>query len=62
MTTLFICKTVDSRYKRENKQIIKQDRSTNNLTGNKEYKRKKKLSRRTNLYNPMLAISDDPPF
>jgi hypothetical protein len=30
---------MDSRYKGENKQFIKQERKTNNVAGNKEYKR-----------------------
>jgi len=48
MTPPCICKTIDSRYKCENKQIIKQNKNKNNVAGQNEYKREKHINKNVN--------------
>lgn len=57
MTAPFICETIDSRYKGENKQIIEHDRKTNNVAEEKKNIKGKniyiKLSTQTNIREMM---------
>ena len=56
-TTLYICKTMDSRYKGENKQIIKQDKKRNNVAEKKRENTNKTIN--TNKHIQVMIRNTD---